>query len=130
LTGSVVPRFKAFNPLLMRGFGLLGRFNLVNVTAANARDFIIELHASGRTFDNDMSGRALGTYNVGIIGEVLMADYYRAKMTAAPSYHQLIVRAGDERVAYARLILPFSDDGQTVNRLLAGFRPLPVPDEL
>lgn len=130
LASAIVPRLTDFNPLLVRDFGLLGRFNVVNVAAADARDFIVEIHASGRVFDEDMSGLILAAYAVPIIGEVLMADYYRAKITAAPSYHQVIMRAGGSRLAYARLILPFSDDGQNVNRLLVGFRALPVPAEL
>ncbi len=130
LASGIVPRFTAFNPLLVRDFGLLGSFNVVDVSATDASRFTIELHASGRVFDEDISGMSMGQHNTPIISRVLMADYYRAKISAAPSYHQVILRSRDVRTAYARLILPFSTDGQNVNRLLVGFRGLPVPAEL
>jgi hypothetical protein len=126
------PRFSRLNPWRLRDFGLLGRVNVDDVSPAEPAHFTIELHGAGRTIDKGVNytGMQLGQYDVEIFARSLLLDFGAVKASGRPAYHQLIVRNSLSRICYTRLLLPFSSNGKTTDRVLTCFRSQPPPLEL
>jgi hypothetical protein len=72
------------------------------------------------TYGIDYTGRYLDEIDFGAHRDDILRDYYRCLDTAAPCLTQSSFWS-DRGLTYSmqRLILPLSDDGRTVNKLLA-----------
>ena len=132
LARETVPRFADFNPFQLREMRLLGQINVINVAPDDPADFTIEMHGAGRTFDGGVNytGMRVSEYAIPIVAQSLMVDYNTTKVTGRPLWHQVVVELPRTRMAYRRLLLPFSSDGRRANRLMAGFRRQPVSIDL
>ncbi len=51
--------------------------------------------------------------------EMLATDYRAVKEIGTPAYHDIATRIDDVTLSYARLILPFAEDGRRVTELYA-----------
>ena len=124
LAGDGIPRFADFNPFQLRDFGLLGQINVINVKPDDPANFRVEMHGARRSLDGGVNytGLRFGEYAVGIVAQCWMVDYNAAKVTGRPLWHQIVVNLPRSRMAYRRLMLPFSSDGRRADRVLCGFR--------
>jgi hypothetical protein len=113
---GMLPKRSAFDVDRLRP--VMGMTSIVDVDTADPFEFRIRLFGSNLPLDKNMSNLALRDVDRGAYREVLSKDYQNAKMLGVPAYHEVVALLDYRRHSYARLILPFSLDGRTVNQLM------------
>ena len=59
---------------------------------------------------------------------MLIQDYGTVKMTGVPMYHEIAIRVDWVAYQYSRVILPFAEDGRTVDALMSCVVHRPIPE--
>jgi hypothetical protein len=97
---------------------VMGMTCVVDVTADDPADYFVRLYGSEIPLDTNMSKQRIGDYPSPFYREMLAEDYKAARDIGAPLYHEVAASIDFKRHSYARLILPFAEDGRTVNQLI------------
>jgi PAS domain len=109
---------------------VLGMTCVVDVTAENPDDYFVRLFGSEIPLSTDMSRHRVGDYPSLPYREMLAQDYQAAREIGAPLYHEIAALIDGKRHSYARLILPFAEDGRRVNQLIVSSIHQKFPDLL
>ena len=74
----------------------------------------------------DFTGKRLDEVDLGDQGEVVRREYVEVVGSKKPLYsrHQIQIDETGSFLPYERILLPLSDDGETVNMILGGGYPL------
>jgi len=121
---DALPRLTDLSFETLIAIGAAEHVNLIDVTAHDAAGFRIEVQ-SARSYAAsriDLRNRSLGEYYCPLHAAGLQRDYLGVKRAAAPRYHSLETRVGRRWRIYTRLILPLTEDGRSVERLLVTTR--------
>ncbi len=125
---GMLPRRAAFDLTRLRQ--VMGMTCVVDVTADDPNDYYVRLFGSEIPLDSDMSKQRIGDQPSPVYRDMLAEDYKAAREIGAPLYHEVAARIGRKRHSYARLILPFAEDGRTVNQLIVSSVHQKFPDLL
>jgi hypothetical protein len=100
---------------------ILGNIDLVEVSGDPAV-FLFRLSGSENDRDEgfNMTGKTLDEYPLPEHREAVRKTYLRALSSGEPNYEELDRMNEGKFVRYARLILPLSNDGTTINMLMMG----------
>jgi PAS domain-containing protein len=109
---------------------VLGMTCVVDVSADNPDDYFVRLFGSEIPLGTDMSRHRVGDYPSPPYRDMLAQDYKTAREVGAPLYHEIAALIDDKRHSYARLILPFAEDGRSVNQLIVSSIHQKFPDLL
>jgi len=109
---------------------VLGMTCVVDVTADDPDDYFVRLFGSEIPLGTDMSRHRVGDYPSLPYREMLAQDYRTAREIGAPLYHEIAAMIDFKRHSYARLVLPFAEDGRNVNQLIVSSIHQKFPDLL
>jgi hypothetical protein len=98
---------------------LLPRVMLIDV-AADPIDFRFRLAGTGifRIHGAELTNKRVLDVEPAAYGRLLHKLYAEALARRAPVAHRLLIEVDTRRSAYARIILPLSEDGRCINRLM------------
>lgn len=79
-----------------------------------------------RRYGADFTGKRLDEVDLGSRGEAIRSEYKQVVNSKKPVYsqHQIYIEETQTSLPYERIVMPLSDDGETVNMLLGGGYPL------
>src|ERR1700732_4860267 len=119
LNGRRYPSRDDIDPLELKF--ILGNIDLVEV-AGDPVVFLFRLSGSENDRDEgfNMQGKTLDEYPLPEHREAVRKTYLRALSSGEPNYEELDRMNEGKFVRYARLILPLSNDGTTINMLMMG----------
>lgn len=111
-----MPSWSRFDPIELRRW--LGNLNLLDVVD-NGRDFRYRVHGTtiAAKVGTDMTGRCVSEWQEPFRSEAF-STYRHIVTTAAPHLVRDCESLGDYHFLHFRLVLPLSDNGQTVDRIL------------
>ncbi len=102
--------------------GIIGKLHIVDVSSGDPECFRFELFGYAVPLSRFEMLRAVPN---ALYARSTMKDYNNARLAAAPRLDRLRSRIDGVSYHYTRLILPFVDAGDTVDRLLVGIRQEP-----
>jgi hypothetical protein len=122
-----VPAFGDIDPVRLGQLGVLGRLHVLNAANPDPSLMRFDLYGNKVPLDNGRiyTGLAIGEHPVRIHAETVAADYDLVRQSAEPHYFRVRKRLGGVGYRYARLVLPFSDGGGRIDRLMVAVRPEP-----
>ena len=112
-------RFTNIDTVHLDRAGIIGKMHVVDVSSSDPGDFHFELFGYAVPVGQYRTPRA---HPVGIWTDSLLADYNTVRATAVPRLHRVRARLNDTNFHYTRLILPFLDAANRVDRLAVMIR--------
>ena len=93
------------------------------------RDFQVVASATATVDLTDVDDSdALDFHHSPFDEEMARQDYRAVRDLGVPLYHDIAATRRDDTLSYARLILPFADDGRRVDRLIVASAERAFPD--
>lgn|GEM_PF-1220721 len=105
-----------------------GRAHIVDTRSSNPLGYRFRLWGAVNSYGGGYANRALGEMPPGAMREEAVYDYRRVVSSGAPDYHLIRVVENDIAYSYARLILPISEDGRRVDRLIVLINERPLTE--
>jgi hypothetical protein len=112
-------RFSSIDTVHLARAGVIGSMHVVDVSSGDPNDFRFELFGYAVPITRPEGPRALP---VQIYADTTMRDYNTVRLTGVPQLHRMHCRLGDTMHHYTRLILPFMDERDSVDRLCVVIR--------
>lgn len=122
--GRRMPPWHKFDAIEMRSW--LGRLNVVDVEmrdGANAYRYRIFGTEIAVILDREMTGRYVGDGDPGA-GALLLEGYREVVARRVPTLRRQDPVEGTRLLRHVRLMLPISEDGSAVSKVLVGIHPL------
>jgi hypothetical protein len=125
--GARFPFFGDIDPVRLAQLGVLGRLHVLNAANPDPALIRFDLYGNKVPLDNGRiyTGLAIRDHPIRIHAETVAEDYDLVRQSAEPHYFRVRKRLGGVGYRYARLVLPFSDGGGRVDRLMVAIRPEP-----
>lgn len=124
--GELVPRISAFQPEKVFDKSFITRYHGVDVTPAEAENFIILRHPGGpmSAIHGGMTQKRISEFPSRIHARSCAVEYNLCRSIGFPLYHEIdqIVSGFSRR--YRRLMLPLADDDGNIVQLGYGVRQL------
>jgi PAS domain len=114
---GLIPARKDFDILRLRH--VMGTTTVVEVDDDDPQNFRFRLFGTQIPLPMTLNNRTLAAVRESEpYFEMVRQDYVAARDIGVPLYHEVVAMIDYITHSYARLILPFSQDGQTVNQLM------------
>jgi hypothetical protein len=119
LRGAGALRFSNIDTVHLARAGAIGSLHVIDVSSDDPLDFRFELSGYAVPLGRYEKPRA---FPISIYADSTLCDYNTARMVSAPRLHRVRCRLGNTRHHYTRLILPFLDARDQVDRLCVVIR--------
>lgn len=109
-----------------------GQTTLIDVSDPNPWNFVFvaHWHTPYPNLGSELTNTRVSQYPCMMHAKALMSEYFIARESAAPVYHEIEQLIFGISRHYRRLILPLSDTDNRVNKLLVGVRSVRPPFEV
>ncbi len=109
-----------------------GQTTLIDVSDPNPWNFVFvaHWHTPYPNLGSELTNTRVSQYPCMMHAKALMSEYFIARESAAPVYHEIEQLIFGISRHYRRLILPLSDTENRVNKLLVGVRSVRPPFEV
>lgn len=123
------PAFADLDPVRARDSGLPDRLSIVAVADSDPAEYRYTYAGPGLTarFAYDLTGLRLIDLPGAALVRALAEDYVAARQSGLPRFQEVAFVLGDRVHGYRRLILPCTDGGRSIARLVVAVVPADFP---
>ena len=118
-TGGLMPKWRELDRAPLFALSK-DRVHIVDTSSGDPRTYWFRTWGTGILFDNgaNYTSSTLGSMPHSAMRKAALEDYADVVETGVPAYQLIFNREQGREHSYARLLLPFADDGRRVDHLL------------
>lgn len=105
-----------------------GRAHIVDTQNPSPEQYRFRVWGTVNSYCGGHTNKCLGDMPAGLMREEAIQDYWEVVTTGVPTYQLISHVEKKTAYSYARLLLPFADDGRRVDHLMVFINERPLPE--